>query len=862
MSATTLYQKLKSETLDWRNAHYPSEYPLIKTILEYNQNSYLRKAQLEALEIYWYLRLIKNTPHTFDLYKEYFQGKELLNTLGISLSEDDLTELLIEGGGIESIFAKVKNDDDFVKKNKLEALRETLTLPYPSYILALAMGAGKTILIASIIAMEFAMALEYQNEDGLFAKNALVFAPGKTILGALKEIADAPYEKILPTRLFKTFIANVKFTYTRDGEKDIPVIRTSSFNVIVTNTEKIRLQKGSIPKSYISSQLRLGLEEAKELIANQRLQAIISLPNLAVFSDEAHHTYGQKLAEDLKRVRQTIDYIAEKTNLITVVNTTGTPYFNRQLLRDVIYWYGLSQGIEDGILKEVRDNIVAYKNVSDEDFIVDIVKDFFAGYKEVRINNGEYAKLAIYFPQVADLEEARPIIQQTLIACGLDPSMVLPVHNKSSDAIKDLFDNRINDPNLPFRVFLLVNKGTEGWNCPSLFATALARKLTSSNNFVLQASSRCLRQVIGNTKKAKIYLSKDNVSILDHQLQETFGESLDDLNKVATDLIPIKITLRKTDIEPVLIKKTIQRVIPQENDSLSLIIEKPKTHDVEEFEKTIYSMSKTQKKGVLIEVGSKKGKLREVKIDLYQASVMLSHTYRLDSLALFKLIAPFYPEGEIPMIDLELIRHQLEKQVINYKVINETIEESLALVKTSGFKEEISNGKVVYVTHIRINKSKLENYILWLDDYKSRSGQTVSYGFHYDPYNFDSEDERDFFVHILDKVGEDPDDVEDIYFTGALTDREKTDFIFKYKDEKGEWHSYSPDFLIRKKDGKSLIVEVKAEPYRNETAEKELRTLEGINPDHIKYELLLMEKGESIFGTLGPVNKWIYGFEE
>lgn len=95
------------------------------------------------------------------------------------------------------------------------------------------------------------------------------------------------------------------------------------------------------------------------------------------------------------------------------------------------------------------------------------------------------------------------------------------------------------------------------------------------------------------------------------------------------------------------------------------------------------------------------------------------------------------------------------------------------------------------------------------------------FGFHYDPYNFDSEDERAFFERVLDKLGEDPDNVEDIYFTGALTDREKTDFIFEYRNEKGEWHSYTPDFLIRKKDGKSLIVEVKGIPYRDEETRKD-----------------------------------------
>ena len=489
---TNLYQKLKLETLEWRKQDYPCDYPAISTILKHNQDSFLRKAQLEALETYWYLRLVKNTPNILNLYRDYFPGKSLFEVFGLTHLVENLPEDLITPEFTQGILKKIETDDVFVKQNKLEALRETLTLSYPSYILALAMGAGKTILIASIIATEFAMALEYNEESG-FVKNALVFAPGKTILGALREISETPYDKILPKRFYKSFITNVKFTYTRDGEKDIPVIRESSFNVIVTNTEKIRLQKGRIPKSYIQGQLSLGVEEAKELLANQRLQAITSLPNLAVFSDEAHHTYGQQMAKDLKRVRQTINYINEETNLVVVVNTTGTPYYKRQLLRDVICWYGLSQGIEDGILKEVRGNIVGYKDVAEGEFVVDLVRDFFKIYKQIKTNDGSQAKLAIYFPQVKNLNKSKPVVEQTLISLGIDPSAVLSVHHGSTKETKDLFDNRINNPKLPYRVFLLVNKGTEGWNCPSLFATALARKLKSSNNFVLQAASRCLR---------------------------------------------------------------------------------------------------------------------------------------------------------------------------------------------------------------------------------------------------------------------------------------------------------------------------------------------------------------------------------
>ncbi|MCS6876110.1 MAG: DEAD/DEAH box helicase family protein, partial [Aquificaceae bacterium] len=567
-----LYKILRDEVERWRKEDYKCDFSTIREIMEFNYDlesnnlRFLRKAQFEALETYWYLRLVKKTPHVFDLYKKnYPKSVELFSALNISISQEDLLNIM-DKGVMDAIFEKIKTDDDFVRKYKLEALRETISLPYPSYIFALAMGAGKTVLIGAIIATEFAMALEYP--DGNFVKNALVFAPGKTILGALKELSEIPYEKILPPRLYKQFIASVKFTYTRDGEKDIPIISGSSYNVVVTNTEKIRIQKQAITRAlirdlFIDSSKE---DEVKQEVANRRLQAIASLPNLGVFSDEAHHTYGMQLGKELKRVRQTINYLSQQTNLIVVVNTTGTPYYGKQLLKDVVYWYGLSQGIRDGILKEVRGNIIAFEEVSDETFIREVIKDFFENYKNVRIYDGSYAKLAIYFPQIEDLEKAKPVVAETLINMGLDPSIVLEVHSKSDPKIQDLFDNRINDPHLPYRVFLLVNKGTEGWNCPSLFATALARELKSSNNFCLQAACRCLRQVPGNTHKAKIYLSHENAKILDSELLTTYGETIHDLDKTSTDLKKEVIVLRKVDIPPISLKKKIKKVIPRQKE--------------------------------------------------------------------------------------------------------------------------------------------------------------------------------------------------------------------------------------------------------------------------------------------------------
>jgi len=865
-----LYHVLKSKVADWKRSHYVCDFPIISEIFDFNFNletgnlRYLRKAQFEALETYWYLRLVERTPHIFDLYKKLYEDPvELFKALNISISQEDLIKIMSKGG-IDSIFEKIKTDDDFVREYKLEALRETLSLSYPSYILALAMGAGKTVLIGAIIATEFAMALEYPEYTN-FVKNALVFAPGKTILGALKELSDIPYEKILPSRLYKEFITSVKFTYTRDGEKDIPIIKESSFNVVVTNTEKIRIQKQTITKSLIKDLFFDSSQEdiIKQEVANRRLQTIASLPNLAIFSDEAHHTYGQALGKELKKVRLTVDYLAEKTNLLVVVNTTGTPYYGKQILKDVVYWYGLSQGIKDGILKEVRGNIVAYPEVEDTHFIKDIIIDFFKNYKEIKIYDGSPAKLAIYFPKIEDLQNAKPIVEKTLVEIGLDPSLVLEVHNESKDEIKDLFDNRINDPYLPYRVFLLVNKGTEGWNCPSLFATALARELKGSNNFCLQAASRCLRQTPGNIHKAKIYLSKQNVKILDSQLKETYGETLQELNLASQNLRKARLVLRKTEIPPILLKKKIRKITPI-NRKVALNQVKIRKPDipVKDAKKTIYDLKEIPtRKGVLITHKEEKLIIEEDFVDAYPFAVELSSLYRLPLIQLYEKIKDLYPAGEIPESHAFEIRKQLEEKLRNYEITEEEVEVALALVKPKNFDKEEKEEKIIYTTEIVYHKDK-ENLLLRYEKFKeqNKGWYQLEFGFHYTPYNFDSNPEKDFFEQLLVMLNENPADIEDIYFTGAITDSNKTDFVFEYKGKDDKWHNYTPDFLIKKKNGKMLIIEIKAEPYRDEAKEKALKEIEGLNPDRLKYEILVTDKDEIGFENINKVKEAIYEY--
>jgi predicted nucleotidyltransferase len=855
-----LHDRLADDLNAWRADGYPcEEYDTVAEILDWAHGSdgvnvrYLRTPQLRALEVYWYLRLVKRTPQVLDLYRGLFpRTTDCLKALGLGHQQ------LIEEAantGLDALLQRVQTDDAFVRRFRLEAVRETLTLAYPSYIFALAMGAGKTVLIGAILATEFAMAL--QHPDGPFVQNALVFAPGKTIIESLRELLSMPYAAILPPRLHKMFAASVKMTFRRDGEKDVPVVRRSLFNVVVTNTEKIRIQKETIRKSDIGGLLGgRSADTARTEVANLRLQGIASLPHLAVFSDEAHHTYGQALDSELKKVRKTVDYLSANTNVICVVNTTGTPYFKKQLLRDVVIWYGLSQGIREGILKDVAGNIQALQLGGDaSQFVTHVVQDFFRDYGSTSLPNGSPAKLAIYFPQTDDLAELRPAVDAALVRAGQSPALALV--NTSNDALTKQADidafNSLNDPAAPHRVILLVNKGTEGWNCPSLFACALARKLKTSNNFVLQASTRCLRQVPGNATKARLYLSDENYGILDRQLQETYGEQLRDLDHASQEQRRVRLVLRKIDIPPLVVRKVVRTVVRRTTpafDAISLC--RPAASSPQAFKRVLTLAEEHGSRRVLQQIGEAVAiDTIPAVLDAYTAATELAAVYRLDSMTMLGAIRAIYGDAAIPEDDLPELARQVEEQTRHYETVEERVDVALALVKPDGFAQEIgADGVAVYTAEIAYPVDRQHLLLRWEDEQRENPRQL---GFHYSPLDFDSKPEMSFYEQILRQLNLHAWEVEDFYFTGGLTDPAKTDFFVEYKDDKGKWRRYTPDFVIRKKppagwprgSGRVFIVEIKDARQRDDRIDgeqgakaMELRRWEALNPDTLKYQMI------------------------
>jgi len=316
---------------------------------------------------------------------------------------------------------------------------------------------------------------------------------------------------------------------------------------------------------------------------------------------------------------------------------------------------------------------------------------------------------------------------------------------------------------------------------------------------------------------------------------------------------------KKIEIPPVVLKKKIRKVVPIDlKFKPEIKLQKPRIN-LEEIQRDILTPDEFGGRRILVTVAQEKIKVEPDYIDIYSLAVELADNYRLPLMDIYTRLKELYPKGEVLEHEAVDIKKQIEDQIKNYKIIEEVIEQALALLKKQGFSEEKEGKKSIYVTEIMFYKDRADRLLLSYEQALQKFKQKqLPFGFHYSPYNFDSGPEREFFESILRELTINKDDIEDIYFTGAIDDPNKTDFFFEYKDKNGKWHNYSPDFLIRKKNGKMLIVEIKGEPFKDRQKEKEMRQVENLNPNRLKYEILETTREELTFGEIDKVKKWIY----
>lgn len=767
----------------WREGDYEGVLRETRSIIAHVRRvRFLHEPQIEALETYIYLKEVAGNRPSAEVFGSLFEKQtDLLRALGVpDRAIVDFIDL-----GAEA------------KAERIEKLvREKFGLSdYPNQVYALTMGSGKTILMAAMALYEFALAARHP-DDSRFAKNALVFAPDKTIIESLKEVKaflSGEAAKVLPREL-QDITLSVKYHYLESTEMQLSLV--GNFNIIVSNSQKIILKTRSAEARGARRLFGDRSELERREVENARLQAIRQLSGLVVFVDEAHHSYGETMEGTLKKTRQTIDYLHGKTPLVSVVNLTGTPYVGGEMIADVVYHFGLKQGIERGILKQVH--IDQYGDVRTDTFVGEVVGTFLAEYGQKRLE-GRLPKIAFYAPSIEDLrEDLRPKLERALAERGVSPESVLEYHTEAEENADEFRQLDTADSRKQF--VLLVGKGTEGWNCKSLVAVALYRR-PKSTIFVLQSTTRCLRSIGDNSTRARIFLSSENYKILDRELRSNFATSVADLN--AQEQRTVEHSLEVLKHKKVKVRKVLREVVsaeatPPERIKVNLAKFRPEDHEAVVSEGGI---SVRDGRAGYEPARAKRRIAHRADLTFYEIAALVSRRTHVPCLAVAAIVenSGLTREeltsrvSESPAL-LDFLVQEILKAAYRYEETKTEVEEELELTKRYPFRISVQEGK---------------NGLVVYRENEDTEGGTGRLGFHVNPYNFDSGDERELFRYLR-KVLDPKEAIADIYFTGGATDPSHNDFYFEYwSPEKQRIARYFPDFLVETTKGRYLVVEVK-----------------------------------------------------
>jgi hypothetical protein len=814
------YKELTRKFLDFNNP-------------ERNPKAFLRQPQFEALEVYIFTKEFLNNAKVEDIFKAWyersgkFEGRSFGSFLGtqgqemFEFGEADQLEL----GAYKRLFERMRAN----------------SRTYPNYIFALTMGTGKTILMATCIFYEFLLGNKFE-KDERYCHNALVFAPDKTVLQALREIESFDLTRVVPPEYVNFLTTHLRFHYLEEAGVSLDALDRSRFNIIVSNTQKVILKRqrrealaveqlfhgadvASIDESRPGAYQVNRPEEDEELATNQRFEKLCRLEQLGVYVDEAHHAFGNALARDMgtgargadTSLRTTIDLLAASlsatgTRVVACYNYTGTPYVGREVLPEVVYAYGLKEAIDRAFLKKVV--IHGYANTRTEEFVDIAIEKFLKESTDLR-PEGLLPKLALFASTIHELiSDLKPAVERALVKRGIPTSRVLvnvgDDQHTTNDDIREF--NRLDTEGSQKQFILLVNKGREGWNCRSLFGVCLFRE-PRSRIFVLQATMRCLRAIGEAQYTGHVFLSQANLEILNDELEQNFRISADEIQKVASDKERIEIRLVEPPIKIKLVRVRKQYQLRQKQLMPGQSLGLDRTY-LEAWNALIekYRVTETQQEGLIVSVAAGASASRTFDLTSRREKIAFSRMTLVAEISRYLNLKPLEVEDLLDSTKQGVTELVAMANEFNELVYDEIIPRLFRLLYDLDESKQVEEHEVDLVKipaagYYEVTAAK-DKIVRRMD--KNIGDDERAKSFHLDAYCFDSGSENRLFWDLLRERR-----VKKIYFTGMLT-HGQSDFFIQYIDPDSHTvRSYYPDFIFQREEAdgslKYVIVEVKAD---------------------------------------------------
>lgn len=874
---------------------------VITDLISYIEHQHrMRDAQIESIKTYLFLKIeCQNRP----LWELFASGKfnstnvdnlevnrttrEVLESNPAALALWEYASISDENGNVNSpkILAAIKKAPDSI--DYVSVIKDLFSnVSYPDYLFSIPMGAGKTYLMAALIYLNLYFAIA-EPDNPIFAHNFILFVPSglkSSIVPSLRDIQNFNPLWILPDPVASQLKNLIQYEWLQESSSASksnivknPNARKISMQVAkpnlmglvaVTNAEKVILDRVDKDFNIDASLLKsLPEEERKEyeatLQANELRDQIGLIPGLCILIDEVHH------ASDDQKLRKVVNKWMEQSNFNSVLGFSGTPNMDPAAkikisdelsvkctqYANVVTFYPLIKGIGNFL----KIPVVRHSNLDSTEIISRGLREFFSRYADTVYSNGVSAKVAVYAPSIAVLEEEiYPVAYAVCAELGINPTETILKYHKGNSSYKVEEDaqfefSTLDSPLSKKRIILLVGIGREGWNCKSLTGVILSQRNACPQNMVLQISCRCLREVDNAHKEtALIWLNKFNAEKLNQQLQEQQYTTIAEFGgKKPDDFITIQrySRMERLKLPPIDYYQIKINYNTVETAQVANIGEYLGTYQLPHVDSTIIYTQGFDQSNTASESALGYGMAETANFRLWLDLVVK------ESLGLLSIDTLTRYESELKLLFDKITILNCENLVyktdIDQSKVRTDIRNSFAVRRSFNTKEELvpedaSLLKVTPSSPIEVSKSVIDTYTPSQERVakivKSDSEPTeeiseetrnflIAHGYplpededavnnrtyHYLPYHLDSSLEKDYFESIIGHL-KSIKDVE-FYFNG---DETLTDFKIRCYTKRGKaWKLdgyYYPDFIMltRNSDNtinKIVIVETKGEGF-------------------------------------------------
>ncbi len=873
---------------------------VITDLISYIEHQHkMRDAQIESIKTYLFLKIeCQNRP----LWELFASGKfnytnvdslevnratrEVLESNPAALALWEYASISDENGNVNSpkILAAIKKAPDSI--DYVSVIKDLFSnVSYPDYLFSIPMGAGKTYLMAALIYLNLYFALA-EPDNPIFAHNFILFVPSglkSSIVPSLRDIQKFNPLWILPDPVASQLKNLIQYEWLQESSSasksnivknpnarkiSIQVAKPNLMGLVaVTNAEKVILDRVDKDFNIDASILKsLPEEERKEyeatLQANELREQIGLIPGLCILIDEVHH------ASDDQKLRKVVNKWMEQSNFNSVLGFSGTPNMDPATkikitddlsvkctqYANVVTFYPLIKGIGNFL----KIPVVRHSNLDSTEIISRGLREFFSSYADTVYSNGTSAKVAVYAPSIAVLEEEiYPVAYAVCAELEINPTETILKYHKGNSSYKVEEDaqfefSTLDSPLSKKRIILLVGIGREGWNCKSLTGVILSQRNACPQNMVLQISCRCLREV-DNAKRetAMIWLNKFNAEKLNQQLQEQQYTTIAEFGgKKPDDLITIQrySRMERLKLPPIDYYQIKINYNTVETAQVANIGEYLRTYQLPHVDSTIiytqgFDQSNTASESAVGNVMTEIANFRLwldliVKESLGLLSIDTLTRYEAELKLLFEKIT--IRNGDNLVYNSDIDQSKVRSDIRNsfalrrsFNTKEELIPEEASLLKVNALKSPIEDNKsAIYspsqekVAEIvsqdskpvetiseEIRKYLIEHGLPLPDIEKSVNDRTYQYL----PYHLDSKLEEDYLYSVINHIKSVPG--VEFYFNGDDT---LTDFRIRCYTKRGRaWKLdgyYYPDFIMltRNSDNtinKIIIIETKGEGF-------------------------------------------------